>query len=105
MEGFGINVTLIEPGGFATDWRGPSAKHSERNGAYAEVWEARERAFGAPGDPAATRSALLKVVDAEHPPLRVFFGRAPLEIATRDYESRLASWREWQQVAVEAHGG
>jgi NAD(P)-dependent dehydrogenase (short-subunit alcohol dehydrogenase family) len=103
VEGFGINVTLIEPGGFATDWRGPSAKHSERNRAYAEVWEAR--AFGAPGDPAATRSALLKVVDAEHPPLRVFFGRAPLEIATRDYESRLASWREWQEVAVEAHGG
>jgi NAD(P)-dependent dehydrogenase (short-subunit alcohol dehydrogenase family) len=25
---FGIHVTLIEPGGFSTDWAGPSAKHS-----------------------------------------------------------------------------
>src|SRR3954449_4306912 len=25
VEGFGIKVTLIEPAGFSTDWRGPSA--------------------------------------------------------------------------------
>ncbi len=30
VAGFGIHVTLIEPGGYSTDWRGPSAKHSER---------------------------------------------------------------------------
>jgi hypothetical protein len=44
------------------------------------------------------------VVDAEQPPLRVFFGKAPLGIATADYESRLATWREWQPLAIEAHG-
>src|SRR5580704_13523145 len=38
---FGIHVTLIEPGGFSTDWAGPSAKHSPANPAYAA---ARERA-------------------------------------------------------------
>jgi len=28
VAGFGIKVTLIEPGGFATDWAGPSAKNA-----------------------------------------------------------------------------
>lgn len=106
VAGFGINVTLIEPGGFSTDWSGPSATHSEQNPAYDDVREAAKKRPSAsdPGDPTATRSAILKVVDAEEPPLRVFFGKMPLEIATKDYESRLATWNEWQPVAVEAHG-
>jgi NAD(P)-dependent dehydrogenase (short-subunit alcohol dehydrogenase family) len=104
VASFGIHVTLIEPGGFSTDWRGPSATNSERSPAYEEIWAARQPPAGPPGDPTATREAILKVVDAEEPPLRVFFGRAPLEIVTRDYESRLETWREWQPVAVAAHG-
>jgi NAD(P)-dependent dehydrogenase (short-subunit alcohol dehydrogenase family) len=102
---FGIHVTLIEPGGFSTDWSGPSARRSEELPAYAAVRQARGRPVGKPGDPVATRGAVLKVVDADPPPLRVFFGIPPLEIATRDYESRLALWRDWQPVAIEAAGG
>jgi hypothetical protein len=30
--------------------------------------------------------------------------RAQLGIATADYESRLATWREWQPVSVAAQG-
>lgn len=109
VEDFGIHVTLIEPGGFSTDWSGPSAKKSTDISAYDPIREKAAKLRSArqatPGDPSATRSALIKVVDAEKPPLRVFFGDAPLQIATKDYESRLANWREWQPVAVEAHGG
>jgi NAD(P)-dependent dehydrogenase (short-subunit alcohol dehydrogenase family) len=102
----GIYVTLIEPGGFSTDWGGPSAKHAEKLGAYDGLRKAgAERRSGyQPGDPEATSEALLKIVDADQPPLRVFFGKAPLSIAERDYEGRLASWREWQPVAELAHG-
>jgi hypothetical protein len=46
----------------------------------------------------------MRVVDADPPPLRVFFGRAPLGIAEQDYEGRLATWREWQPVAEIAQG-
>ncbi|WP_103379965.1 SDR family oxidoreductase [Pseudonocardia dioxanivorans] len=105
---FGIHVTLIEPGGFATDWSGPSSRHSEAHPAYAalheEVAAARRARLGTPGDPKASAAALLKVVDAEQPPLRVFFGESPLGVAEKDYESRLATWREWQPVAIEAQG-
>jgi NAD(P)-dependent dehydrogenase (short-subunit alcohol dehydrogenase family) len=106
VAGFGIHVTLIEPGGFSTDWGGPSARQSQEIEAYAEVREARNssRAGAVLGDPTATRAALLKVVDAAEPPLRIFFGRTPLGIATRDYESRLATWNEWQPVSIEAQG-
>jgi NAD(P)-dependent dehydrogenase (short-subunit alcohol dehydrogenase family) len=106
VAGFGIKVTMIEPGGYSTDWIGPSARQSLKNPAYAEVREAQSRTWAAnPGNPAATRGAMLKVVDADKPPLRIFFGKEPLKIATQDYESRLAIWNEWQPVSVEAYGG
>jgi NAD(P)-dependent dehydrogenase (short-subunit alcohol dehydrogenase family) len=106
VAGFGIHVTLIEPGGFSTDWGGPSSVHSEELDIYADIRAAREQFRGSitPGDPTATRGAILKVVDADEPPLRIFFGRAPLGIATKDYESRLAVWNEWQPVSIEAQG-
>ena len=106
VKGFGIHVTLVEPGGFSTDWSGPSATHSEHIEAYDAVREAAANrpTRRDPGDPTATRGAILKVVDADPPPLRVFFGKAPLGIAKADYESRLATWEEWQPVAEEAHG-
>jgi len=57
-----------------------------------------------PQAPTATRQAVLKVVDADEPPLRIFFGEVPLGIAPDDYESRLAEWNEWNPVSVEAQG-
>jgi NAD(P)-dependent dehydrogenase (short-subunit alcohol dehydrogenase family) len=105
---FGIKLTLIEPGGYSTDWSGSSAGRATELPAYAglreraNAWRAQR---GAPGDPVATRDAVLKIVDSEDPPLRVFFGEAPLGIATADYESRLATWNEWQPLSVAAHGG
>ena len=62
------------------------------------------RTNNVPGVPSATREAILRIVDAEIPPLRVFLGEQPLAIATADYESRLATWREWQPVSAAAQG-
>jgi len=108
VAGFGIKVTLVEPGGYATDWAGSSARHAAPLPAYDEYRKhaqaARAARVASPGDPAASSTAVLHVVDAEQPPLRVFLGTAPLAIAEADYESRLASWREWQPVAVAAQG-
>jgi hypothetical protein len=50
------------------------------------------------------RAKDFSATDGDKPPLRIFFGKAPLLIATQDYESRLATWNEWQPVSVEAYG-
>jgi hypothetical protein len=100
---------LIEPGGFSTDWGGASAKHAEALDAYAGMHEAsrqrRARGASAAGDPTASAEAVMRIVDADEPPLRTFLGSAPLGIAEKDYESRLATWHEWQPVAELAQGG
>jgi len=106
VAGFGIHVTLIEPGGFSTDWAGPSAVRSAEHPAYAAAWDAdrKRRSSMSRGNPVTSSAAILKVVDAQDPPLRLFLGKTPLSTAEADYESRLATWREWQDVAVAAHG-
>jgi len=106
VKEFGINVTLVEPGGFSTDWSGPSSKRSQPNPAYDALRERQQewRASNVPGDPTASAAAIMRVVDADPPPLRVFFGTAPLGIAEEDYQGRLATWREWQPVAELAQG-
>ncbi|MEU7278995.1 SDR family oxidoreductase [Streptomyces sp. NPDC045431] len=102
----GIKVTLVEPGAYATDWAGPSAAQSEPIPAYDGVREA----LGAfmqtldLGDPAAAGRALLKVVDSDNPPLRVFFGTQGNEMLPQVYADRLKTWADWQDVAVEAQG-
>jgi NAD(P)-dependent dehydrogenase (short-subunit alcohol dehydrogenase family) len=105
---FGVHVTLIEPVGYATDWGGPSAKRAVRLPDYADVHAAtdaeRSRRWAQPGDPHASAAAVLEVVDADEPPLRVFFGAAALTIAKADYESRLQTWEKWQPVAERAQG-
>ncbi|HWZ91401.1 MAG TPA: SDR family oxidoreductase [Polyangiaceae bacterium] len=105
---FGIHVTLVEPGGYETDWNGSSAAHTESLPAYdivrSIVAAGRKAAIGRRGNPIATRAALLKIVDAPSPPLRVFLGEAPLGVAKADYAARTATWEEWQAVSVEAQG-
>ena len=106
VKPFGINVTLIEPGGFSTDWAGSSAKRSEPIHVYDELREAVQKMqSGNPGgNPAASAAALLRIVDAEEPPRRCFFGTEPIHVAEADYASRLETWRAWQPVAELAQG-
>ena len=108
VAGFGIHVTLVEPTGFSTDWSGPSSVQSEHNPTYAEfreqVMEMRKQRLGTPGDPEATGPAILKVVDAEEPPLRVFFGVGLLDQIKGEYAKRIENWERWDDVAVASHG-
>jgi NAD(P)-dependent dehydrogenase (short-subunit alcohol dehydrogenase family) len=108
VESFGIHVTLIEPGGFSTDWAGSSSKRATPLPAYAEAHAEADRRRGQrtsdPGDPRASAAAVLKIVDAEEPPLRVFFGSLPIQLAKADYENRLKTWEEWQPVSELAQG-
>jgi NAD(P)-dependent dehydrogenase (short-subunit alcohol dehydrogenase family) len=106
VASFGVKVTIIEPGGYATDWGGPSAKRATQNSIYdgARAVIAAVRKNYIPGDPDATAAAILKVVDAENPPLRIFFGSGGLPMTRAEYARRIDTWEQWNAVSVEAQG-
>src|SRR5580704_13441035 len=106
VAGFGIKVTIVEPGGFATDWGGPSAKRAAPMAVYdgARAAIAGVRGKYAPGDPLATGPAILKVVDAKDPPLRIFFGSSGLPMTREEYARRIETWEKWNAVSIEAQG-
>jgi NAD(P)-dependent dehydrogenase (short-subunit alcohol dehydrogenase family) len=103
---FGIKVTIVEPGGYATDWGGPSAKHASQMPAYdgARSAIAKFRSSNIPGDPEATGAAILKIVDATDPPLRIFFGSSGLPVTRAEYARRMETWEKWNAISLEAQG-
>jgi NAD(P)-dependent dehydrogenase (short-subunit alcohol dehydrogenase family) len=107
VKGFGINVTLVEPNGFATDWAGASAAHTQSMEVYTPVKEALYEGLkkeGTFGKPEATTDAILRLVDSTNPPLRLFLGRIALPWAKQVYAERLNTWEDWSEVAAAAHG-
>jgi NAD(P)-dependent dehydrogenase (short-subunit alcohol dehydrogenase family) len=107
VKPFGIKVTIVEPGAYATEFGGPSSgKFAKGLDIYADlkanVFEGMkilER-----GDPDATSDAMFKLVDAENPPLRLFLGSHNLPQIRAAYADRLAIWDAWQSVAESAQG-
>jgi NAD(P)-dependent dehydrogenase (short-subunit alcohol dehydrogenase family) len=107
VKDLGIKVTLVEPTGYSTDWSGPSSVRSEEMDAYEPVREATRQRFASrttPGDPEATGPAILELVDAEEPPLRIFFGTGPLDWIRDEYAQRIETWEQWDELSRRAHG-
>ena len=103
---FGIKVTLLEPGGYATDWRGASAARSEAMPEY-DGLRARLKAVStgrALGDPRATAEVILRLVDSAEPPMRLFLGAMNLDVARKEYAERLATWEAWAEASRQAQG-
>ena len=106
VKGFGIKVTLIEPGAYATTLGSPeSLKMATGMDTYNEL---RQQVFGQMGnmergDPSATPEALFRVVDAEDPPLRLILGTF-LPVVRATYADRLATWEAWEAVSNAAQG-
>lgn len=107
VRGFGIKVTLIEPGAYATDFATPSSiRITPGLDAYAALRE-QIFAYGEQvefGDPQATVAAVLQIVDTAEPPLRFILGTEGLPAARTAYAARLAEWEKWAEVADAAQG-
>ncbi|MFD4511177.1 SDR family oxidoreductase [Streptomyces sp. NPDC058457] len=106
VQGTGIKITLVEPGSFDTDWADSSAVQATPHPAYAEFHKAIQAMRDArqPADPVAAGRALLQIVDAENPPLRVLFGSQPVDIVRGLYAQRLQTWAEWENLSRAAQG-
>jgi NAD(P)-dependent dehydrogenase (short-subunit alcohol dehydrogenase family) len=104
---FGIRVTLIEPGPFATNAEPGASTPSEPLEAYSSQHELLQQmriaTYGPNaanlGDPDASAAAVLAIVDSDEPPLRVLFGSTRLALIEGEYEGRLAEWRAAQQYS------
>jgi NAD(P)-dependent dehydrogenase (short-subunit alcohol dehydrogenase family) len=105
MAPFGVHVTIVEPGGFRTDFAGASTQIAEGNPAYAETvgkTAAMQRDYDGkqPGDPARAAQAIIAVSLTEKPPLRLVLGQGAYARAERTDEARLAELRAWRETSI-----
>lgn len=107
VKDFGIKVTIIEPGAYATEFGShDSLKFAAGMDIYADFkTQFVQRLQGLQrGDPDATPQALFQIVDAENPPLRFNLGEHNLAWVKTAYAERLAEWEAWQAVSASAQG-
>ena len=99
---------MSEANGYKTDFGGSSAVNAEINPVYEKVRETLFQTEGMPveqyGTPEATVPAILTLIDAKEPPLRLFLGNLGLKKTKEEYAKKLAEWEAWDEVAVAAHG-
>lgn len=101
----GIKVTIVEPGGFRTDWAGSSMSHIEPRDEYkATVGSllayARKNTGKENGDPAKAGRAVVAVANEDHPPLRLVLGSDAVRIARNIDTERLAETDRWERLSV-----
>lgn len=104
----GIRVTILEPGGFRTDWAGRSMVESSIIiEDYAETAGKRRQATRSfsgkqPGDPARAATAIISTFEADEPPLRLLLGAAALKIARERLDTLRANIDAWAETTLSA---
>lgn len=105
VAGFGIRVTALAPGQFRTDWAGRSMDRTPRSiadydAAMDPIRAARQAKSGnQPGDPAKAAQALLALVEAPHPPVRLFLGDDALGLVEQKLDGMKAEIAAWDALS------
>ena len=101
----GIKVTIVEPGGFRTDFAGSSTELREGRPEYdatvgATVRFQRDYGGKQPGDPAKAAAVLLHIASLSEPPLRLLLGSDAYNAAENHALQILATDLEWKDLSV-----
>ncbi len=100
----GIKVLLVEPGPFRTDFAGRSINMSKTVIAdYDQTAGERRRQTEArngrqQGDPVRAAQAIIDVVKAPNPPLRLLLGNPAIDIARQKLDKLRADFDAWEEV-------
>jgi NAD(P)-dependent dehydrogenase (short-subunit alcohol dehydrogenase family) len=101
----GIKVTIIEPGGFRTDFAGSSTTIREGRPEYdATVGKTArfQRDFNGkqPGDPAKAAATVLHITTLDSPPLRLILGSDAFQAIEQNDLAKFNSDREWKKLSI-----
>ena len=108
VKHLGINVTVVCPSGFRTDWAGRSANNSKiviedyNPSAHKNKDTIRAYSGNQPGDPVRAAKAILNAVESENPPLHLLLGKAALMGARNKLESLKKDYDAWEETTVGA---
>jgi NAD(P)-dependent dehydrogenase (short-subunit alcohol dehydrogenase family) len=104
IKPLGIKLTIVEPGGFRTDWAGSSMGYATPLAAYRPITGAF-RAFmeshngQQPGDPKKAAAAILKIVEEAEPPLRLPLGNDALAFLRHGLKTNSEEVEKWSDLA------
>ncbi|MEU7994524.1 SDR family oxidoreductase [Micromonospora sp. NPDC049060] len=99
--GFGVKVTIVQPGGYWTDLY-TSSTAATPNPAYDPLREelARQWAEGSiDSEPRLAAEALMKLVASDDPPLRLLLGSMVYDLAFDISRRRMDVWAGWEEVS------
>jgi NAD(P)-dependent dehydrogenase (short-subunit alcohol dehydrogenase family) len=101
----GVKVTIVEPGGFRTDFAGSSTELREGRPEYdatvgATVRFQRNYDGKQPGDPAKAAAVVLHIASLSDPPLRVLLGTDAYDSAEKHALQTLESDSRWKDLSV-----
>jgi NAD(P)-dependent dehydrogenase (short-subunit alcohol dehydrogenase family) len=105
----GIKVTIIEPGGFRTDFAGSSTKISDGRPEYdatvGRVARFQRNYNGTqPGDPVKAAAVILHIASLNEPPLRLLLGSDAAQAVEQSDLARIEADRKWRTLSVSTDG-
>jgi len=107
VKPFGINVTVVQPGYFRTNFLSSGSLSIPVNPmeAYAEVREtqqAHQEAINGnqPGDPEKAVASMITLSNAENPPLHLFLGKDAYDMADKKMLAVQNDMDKWEQLAT-----
>ena len=108
VKPLGIDVLIVEPGPFRTNWAGPSIKSSATviEDYDATAGERRrqtaQRSGNQAGDPVRAAQAIIDAATSPNPPLRLLLGKMALDVARNKLEMLRKDFDTWEATTVGA---